>query len=366
MPKIVEGEQRMFMTGNEVAPWAALAAGADIMYGYPITPQTEIMHYWAKLAPKYGKKFMQTEDELSAGFTTLGGCMAGKKAFSGTAGPGNTLMQEPISMAEMMRIPAVWFIQQRGGPSTATVIYSQQETRLTTFGGNGEGYRIVYSTSTHQEVFDYGIKAFNTAWKYRFPTFILGDGYQGKMREPVTLYNPEDRGITLVPSEPFVAKGGVPGVDRDPSQLRNTFNIEEELYDRVMELQTAYDEMRPEVEEWQEDGCAGADLVLIAHGVVVRAIREATTELRKQGYKVGYFRPITLRPMPSQQLRKAVHHCKQVLVVESAQGQLASLIKDDIYGETTPLHTLLRPGVGITKDEVVEHATRLLKSPVHA
>ena len=215
MAKIVEGEQRRFITGNEVVVWGALAAGGDLMYGYPITPQNEIMHYWTRLAPRFGKGFLQTEDELSAGFATLGGVMAGKKAFSGTSGPGNVLMQEPISMAEMMRIPAVWIIQQ-GRTSTATVIYSQQETRLTCFGGNGEGLRIVYSTASHQDLFDYTIKALNTAWRYRFPTLVLGDGYQAKMQEAVTLYNPEERGIEIVPSEPLVLQPGTPARDRPP------------------------------------------------------------------------------------------------------------------------------------------------------
>ena len=97
-------------------------------------------------------------------------------------------------MAEAMRIPTVVVVQQRGGPSTATVIYSQQEVTLTCFGGNGEGLRVVYSTSSHQELYDYTIKAFNTAWKYRFPTFVLADGYQAKMRESLVLYDPEERG----------------------------------------------------------------------------------------------------------------------------------------------------------------------------
>ncbi|MGB9905165.1 MAG: ferredoxin oxidoreductase, partial [Desulfotomaculales bacterium] len=123
------------MTGNEVVAWAALAAGAEIMFGYPITPQNEIMHYWTRLAPKYGRDFLQTEDELSAGFTTIGGVLAGRKAFTATAGPGNTLMQEPFSMAEAMRLPVVAVIAQRGGPSTGTVIYSQQEVTMTTLGG---------------------------------------------------------------------------------------------------------------------------------------------------------------------------------------------------------------------------------------
>ncbi|MDD2553361.1 MAG: ferredoxin oxidoreductase, partial [Desulfotomaculaceae bacterium] len=202
--ELVIEEKRVFMTGNEVVAWAALAAGADIMYGYPITPQNEVMHYWSRLAPRYGKNFLQTEDELSAGFATAGGVMAGRKAFTATAGSGSVLMQEPMAMVEMMRLPTVTVVQQRGGPSTATVIYSQQEVTLTTMGGNGEGMRVVYSTAGHQDLYDYTIKAFNSAWKYRFPAFVLGDGYQAKMREPLTIYEPEKRGITLLEPEPYV------------------------------------------------------------------------------------------------------------------------------------------------------------------
>ena len=220
------------MTGNEAVAWAALAAGADIMYGYPITPQNEIMQYWARLAQNM-KSSLQTEDELSAGFTTVGGVLAGRRAFTATAGPGNVLMQEPMSMAEAMRIPTVVVVQQRGGPSTATVIYSQQEVTLTCFGGNGEGLRVVYSTSSHQELFDYTIKAFNTAWKYRFPTFVLADGYQAKMRESLVLYDPQEKGQKMVSTEAFVGKPGTPGEDRAPAHLRNTYNIEEELMDEL-------------------------------------------------------------------------------------------------------------------------------------
>ena len=172
--KPIEKDTHAFVTGNEVVAWAALAADAQIMYGYPITPQNEIMHYWTRLAPKYDRKFLQTEDELSAGFTTCGGVLTGTRSFTATAGPGTILMQEPITMAEMMRIPIVVVVQQRGGPSTATVIYSQQEARMCCYGGNGEGFRVVYSSSSHQDLYDFTIKAFNTAWNYLFPTIVLG------------------------------------------------------------------------------------------------------------------------------------------------------------------------------------------------
>lgn len=352
--KPIVGEKRAFMTGNEVCTWAALAAQADIMYGYPITPQNEVMHYWTRLAPKFDKKFLQTEDELSAGFTTLGGVLSGARAFTATGGPGNVLMQEPISMAEAMRIPTVMVIQQRGGPSTATVIYSQQEVNLTTFGGNGEGHRIVYSTATHQDLFDYTIKSFNVAWKYRFPTFVLGDGYQAKMRESLTIYDPESRGIKMISTEPLVGQAGMPGVDRDPSLLRNTYNTEEELYAVIKEYQKDYDEMTPQVIEYEEFDCEDADIIVITHGIVSRSAKVAVRELRAEGLKVGYFRPITLRPFPVEALKKALGRAKHMFLAESAEGQFYRLVTQNIYGQTVPIDTLFKPGVGITSEEMIE------------
>lgn len=347
------------MTGNEVVAWAALAAGADFLYGYPITPQNEIMHYWARLAPHFGRGFLQTEDEMAAGFAMLGGALVGKKTFCATAGPGNILMQEPIAMAEMMRIPGVWVIQQRGGPSTGTVIYSQQELRLTTAGGNGEGLRIVYSTASHQELYEYTIKAFNRAWQYRFPCFVLGDGYQAKMREAVTLFRPEAKGWALIPAEPILFAPGVPARDRDPVHLRNTFNIEEELYDRLMEQLAAYDRLTPEVVEWEVEAAPETEILIVAHGIVARAVKEAQKTLEQQGHKVGYFRPITVRPFPGADLRQAVANNPnlKVLVVESAYGQLLTLVKAELYGLTNAIDALLKPGVGITAEEIMAFVT---------
>ncbi len=358
--KPIQGEKRVFMTGNEVVAWAALAADAEIMYGYPITPQNEIMHYWTRLAPKHGRRFLQTEDEISAGFTTVGGVLAGRRAFTATAGPGNTLMQEALSMAEMMRIPIVQVVTQRGGPSTATVIYSQQEVTMTCFGGNGEGARIVYSTSTHQELYDYTIKAFNTAWKYRFPTHVLGDGYQSKMRESLTMYDPQARGIDMVPTEPSLGNEGTPGVDREPNHLRNTYNTEDELYDVVTNIMSDWEKYAPEIAEYQEYDVEDADVLVIAHGVVTRAAQAAVKELRAQGKKVGHFRPVTLRPIAEEQLRKRVEQAKSVLVVESAYGQLRKILDNAIYGLTTPITNFFKPGEGVTADEVVEEVNKLL------
>ena len=353
----LKGEQRVFMTGNEVCAWAAVAAKADIMYGYPITPQNEIMHYWTRLAPKYGKRFLQTEDEISAGFTTLGGVISGRKAFTATAGPGNVLMQESAGMAEMMRLPIVYIIQQRGGPSTATVIYAQQETTLTTFGGNGEGHRIVYSTATHQELFDYTIKAFNAAWTYRFPAFVLGDGYQAKMREPLTIYDPEEKGTKLVKPTPIL--GDTENPDRQIKHIRNTYNTEDELYEVVMNHQRDWEKMAAEIVEWDAKGCEDAEVIFVTHGIVSRAALTAYNQLRAEGKKVGYFRPVTLRPFPGKQLIDAIKGAKKLLVAESAYGQLLKLVQQEIFGSTIEIVPMLRPGVGITTEEIIEEYNKL-------
>lgn len=358
--KPITEEKRVFMTGNEVVAWAALAANAQIMFGYPITPQNEIMHYWTRLAPKYGRGFLQTEDELSAGFTTVGSIISGRKAFTATSGPGNILMQEPLSMAEAMRLPIVAIVMQRGGPSSGTVIYSQQEVTLTTLGGNGDGMRIVYSTASHQELFDYTIKAFNTAWKYRFPTFVLGDGYQSKMREPLTIYDPEQRGITMADPEPFLGKPGIPGVDRPAVHLTNIYSMEEELFEILEKFSQEYKKIVPQVAEYKAEHTENADVVLLAHGVVARTARLAARELREEGLKVGYFRPVTLRPLPTDELLNLAGQAKKLLVIESAYGQLARLIKDELYGKTVDIFNLFRPAMGITAEEVKEEVKKIL------
>ncbi len=362
MEKIIGEPKKAFMTGNETVAWACLAAGADIMFGYPITPQNEVMHYWTRLAPKYNRGFLQTEDELSAGFTTCGAVQAGKKAFTATAGPGNVLMQEPFGMAEAMRLPVLSIIQQRGGPSSGTVVYSQQEVTLTTYGGNGEGHRIVYSTATHQEIYDYVIKGFNIAWKYRFPTFVLGDGYQAKMREPLEMYDPEDKGIEIIKPYPLIGIPGNIGESREPQHLCNIYSLEEELYEVLMKVSAEYEAISPEIVEFEARYCEDADIIIISHGVVSRAADDAVKILRAQGIKAGYFRPITLRPFPQQQLRDVIAQsgAEHLLIAESAYGQLERLTKQEIYGETVKIDNLFMPGVGIIDYDIIKKVKSII------
>jgi len=329
------------LMGNEIVVRAALAAGARAFFGYPITPTSEIMSVWAKLQPEFKTKFLQTEDEMAAGFAAIGAVMAGVKAFTATAGPGNTLMQDPMSMAEAMRIPVVCVISQRGGPSTGSVIYSQQEVTLTGWGGNSEGYRIVYSPSTLQEMYDYTIKCFNTAWIYRFPTFLLIDGYIGKMTAEVNLKRPPK----LVQPVSLLAKGY--------TNLRNCYDLEEEIFALNIELKKAHDKATPKIVESEVYKCEDADIILVAHGIVAAACKEAISVLRKNKKKVGLFRPITLNPFPQKEARKVLKKAKKIIVVESAANQLLKLLKENLYGLTVPIENYGRPALGITPDEII-------------
>jgi len=368
--------EKMFLQGNQILGRAARAAGARALYGYPITPSSEVMHYWAKEAcSEQGKKddlvFMQCEDEIGAGFSLIGGVLAGARAFTATAGPGHVLMQDGFSMAEAMRIPVVAYIVQRGGPSTSTVIYSQSETNLTCFGGNGNGHRIVYSVATPQELFDYGIKVFNTAWRHRFPTFLLADGYLGKTMSEVEIYAPEERGIKMVPTEAYLLEKNrtVPLSDVVPSPeietrvvdgvaydcLRNCLNLEEEALAVNMETKEAFDLAAPVIVEHETVGDPKAPTLIVAHGSVSASAKAAIQVLAGRGVKARLFRPITLRPFPEEALRQAAKGVERILVVESAVNQLSRFVKETLYGHcSAPIVDHFRPSMGIVPTEIAE------------
>jgi len=328
---------------------AAFDAGAKMMFGYPITPSSEILETWINLCENKELKYLQTEDEMAAGFAMIGACLAGVPAFTATSGPGNVLMQDAFSMAEALRIPTVAMIMQRGGLSTSTVIYSQEEVRLTCFGGNGEGFRIVYSTSNLQELYDYTLKAFHSAWQYRFPTFLLADGYQGKMKGEVNINGKwkMENGKLFQP----ILKPGV--------NLRNCYNLEEEIGEIISQYSDEYQQVREEIEEFEEYQLGGAKTIIIAHGIVAAAVKAAVDQLRKKGQSVGLFRPITLRPFPSKGAKKVLEEAEKIIIVESALGQLSELFKSEFYWINVPLVEINKPAVGFTPEEIYGTITQL-------
>lgn len=327
--------------GNEILAQAAFDAGAFAFYGYPITPTTEILSTWSKLIHGTNRYSLQPEDEMAAGFGVIGAVLVGRRAFTATGGPGMILMQDPLSMAEAMRLPMVVFDGQRGGPSTGQVIYSQQEVNLAIFGGNGEGLRIVYSTSSLQDLYDYGKKVFDIAWKYRFPTILLYDGYQGKMKGEVEIQQ------TTIDNQ----QSTEPVLN---TNLRNTYNLEEELAEVVVEAKQDFDKAALELIEYEIVGEKEAEILVIAHGIVAAAAKEAVKQLTDQQSNVKLFRPITLSPFPKSALKQALQSAKKAIIFESSLGQLTQLVKANGYGMTTPITEITKPGVGFTIEEIEE------------
>ena len=355
--------KKQLLTGNEIVVKAALAAGATAYFGYPITPATEIMTEWDKeyeqnktCPPKLQRRrekliFLQTEDEMSAGFGMIGSVLTGRKTFTATTGPGNILMQDAFAMAEAMRIPTVAVIGQRGGPSTGSVIYSQQEVTLTAFGGNGEGYRIVYSPASLQDLYNQTIQAFNTAWKYKFPTFVLTDGYTLKTRALVELKKPK----SLVKSHPLVLKSKVRNNSKESSyeNLNNTFTTEEQCFQVNTDLLTAFNKMKEQIVESETYSLnKSAKTLVIAHGIVASSVKQAINDSKNK--KAKLFRPITIHPFPDKDLKKALKGIKKIIVVESAANQLLKLVKENIYGEKISIETYCRPGLGISPEEIIK------------
>lgn len=334
-----------FLTGCEAALKGALSAGAEVMFGYPITPSTEILQGWiTEVVKNKNLSFMQTEDETSAGFMVCGALLAGKKAFTATSGPGNILMQDPLSMAENMRLPFVCVIMQRGGPSTGTVSFSQQEVTLSAFGGNGDGLRIVYSASTVKEMYELVVKAFSVAWKYRFPTIVLGDGRLAKMRMRASIIPP----INPVRSEPLLKEAS------KPTFLRNCYSSEEQFNQYLVENIEDWDNMKSKIVEAEEYKITGARELIIAHGTVADAAKDSIDILRAKKRKIGLFRPITLNPFAGEKLRKAVKHVKKVYIIESSLNQLSRIVKYECSGIKTSIIEISQPALSFSSEKIVK------------
>ncbi|MEI6499134.1 MAG: ferredoxin oxidoreductase [bacterium] len=337
--------KKLFITGNQAAVMGAIDAGATIMFGYPITPATEILQGWITKSDeeKSGLQYLQTEDEIAAGFGVIGAVLAGAKSFTASAGPGHILLQDPIAMAENLRLPFVGIMMQRGGPSTGTVNYSQQEVNMAAFGGNGDGLRVVYSASSVEEMYSLTMKSFNTAWQYRFPTFLLGDGYLGKMTATVTL----DKEIKPIKVEPLLKEA------TKPTYLKNCYSSEASFGEVLSSHIADWEKAKPKITEFEKYHTDDADTIIIAHGLVASACKDAINIFRKDKIKVGLFRPITLNPFPTKEWLEVLKKAKRVFLVESSYNQFSHIVKYESYGAKTPIHEISKPAEGFTAEEII-------------
>ncbi len=340
------------LTGNEIVLKAALQAGAEAFFGYPITPTTEILQGWANAAKNNDSLiYLQTEDEPAAGFGVIGAALGGKKAWTTTAGAGHLLMQDAIVVAEAMRVPFVAYIGQRGGPSTGTVIYSQQELSIARDGGNGEGFRVVLGPSNLQELYEQTINAFDIAYKYRLPVFVLGDGYLSKMTGEVEF----KKMVKISPAKPIVQNG------RKNVNIRNCYSLEEEIAAVIAEELADFRTISRDVEKSEVTHCSDAEIVVFAWGTVANAAKDAVNKLRSEGKKVGLFRPVTLKPFGATRAKQAVKNAKAILIAESSFGKFGRLVTESLFGVgDLKVERLYKPAEGILAEEIEEKLRGML------
>ncbi len=318
---------KVLMKGNEAIAEAAIRAGCDVYFGYPITPQTELLEYMSKRMPELGRAFIQGESEIASINMVLGAAAAGKRAMTSSSSPGVSLKQEGISFLAGTELPAVIVNIMRGGPGLGNVQPSQSDYfQATKGGGHGDYFAIVLAPSTVQEAIDFTILAFELADKYRNPAMILGDGSIGQIMEPVELPEVEPK----PPPKPWALTGSE---GREKNIIRSLYLLAGPLEARNLILQKKYREIEANEQRHAEFMLDGAEIVIVAYGTAGRVAQTAITKAREEGIHTGLFRPITLYPYPKDALSALVEQAKAFLVLEMSAGQMLEDVELVVKGQ---------------------------------
>lgn len=350
-------KQVTLMKGNEAIAHAAIRCGADAFFGYPITPQSEIIETLALLKPweTTGMVVLQAESEVAAINMVYGGAGAGKRVFTTSSSPGVALMQEGISYMAGAEIPGVFVDVQRGGPGLGTIQPSQSDYfQATRGGGNGDYYVIVLAPNSVQEMADFVDLAFTLAFKYRNPAMILSDGVIGQMMEKVVLppIKPRRTEEQIKKECPWATIGRP--ADREPNILTSLELKPEVMEQRNLHMQEKYELIRENEVRYETTKCDDADYIIVSFGSAARIGEKAVELAREQGIKVGLFRPITLWPFPSKQIVEAAKGKKGILVSEINAGQMIEDVKLAVNGQLPVEHFGRLGGIVPEPEEIVE------------
>lgn len=342
--------EKVLMKGNEALAEAAMRAGCRFFFGYPITPQTEVAAYMAKMMPKVGGTYLQAESEVAAINMVYGAAAAGARVLTSSSSPGISLKAEGISYMAGADLPGVIINVQRGGPGLGSIQPSQadywQATKAT---GHGDFHIVVYAPSTVQEMADYAFKAFDTADTYRTPVMIMADGMLGQMMEPVVL--PEALDPADLPEKPWATTGH--GMARPHNVVNSLYLTAEDLENLNRERYERYATIVEREQLSESYLTEDADIIVVAFGGAARVARSAVNAAREQGIKAGLFRPITLWPYPTDALRALVPQAKAFLDVEMNMGQMIEDVRLAVEG-AAPVEFFGRTGGVIpTPDEVL-------------
>lgn len=353
------GELRL-MKGNEALAEAAIRAGMDAYFGYPITPQSEVLEYLTREAyQRTGATILQAESEVASINMLYGAGGAGGRVMTSSSSPGISLMQEGISYIAGSQIPCLIVNVNRGGPGLGTIQPSQGDYFQSVKGGGHGDYRlIVLAPATVQEMADFVLDGFLLAEKYRNPVLILTDGALGQMMEKVELRDQVDRSVRPVPAWATVGKP-----DSRPANVLTSLFIQPEEMEQVnIALQKKYAEIEAAEVKYQTVHMEDADMVLVAYGLSARISRKAMELCRANGMKVGLIRPITLWPYPYQVIRDAAKQAKGFLTVEMNAGQMVEDVRLAVNGQRPVEHYGRMGGIIPTPEEIVSVLERMYAS----
>ena len=354
--------ERVLMCGNEALAEAAIIAGCDAYFGYPITPQNEIAAYMSRRMPEEGRVFVQSESELAAINMVFGASATGKRTMTSSSSPGISLMQEGISYLAGAELPAVVVNVMRGGPGLGNIAPSQSDYFQATRGGGHGDYRtIVLGPSGVQELVDCMPLAFDLADQYQITVMILADGILGQMMEPIVLEKKPSRELPPKDWALTGAKG------REQNIVRSLWLGEGVLEKHNNKLKAKYEQIEKNEVLCEQYEVDDAEIIVVAYGVAARIVQGAVARAREEGIKVGWIRPITLWPFPTEQISRAADESVKAgplrfrifLTVEMSTGQMVEDVKLAVTGKA-PVVFYGRSGGGVpTIDEILDKIRQL-------
>ena len=344
------------MKGNEAIAHAAIRYGVDGYFGYPITPQSEILETLMAQMPwqTTGMVVLQAESELAAINMVYGGAATGKMVMTSSSSPGVSLKQEGISYLAGAELPCLIINVMRGGPGLGTIQPSQADYFQTVKGGGHGDYRLIaLAPASVQEMADFVGLGFDLAFKYQNPAIILADGIIGQMMEKVTLpsFQARRNEAEIIAQCPWAARGR--RSDRRPNVVTSLELDPAKMEENNLRFQAKYRQIEETEVRYEEFLCADAEYLLIAFGSSARICQKAVENAREAGIKVGLLRPITLWPFPSQIISNYAYQVKGMLSVELNAGQMVEDVRLAVNGRVKVEHFGRLGGIVFTPDEVL-------------
>lgn len=321
--------EKVLIKGNEAIGEAALRAGCQCFFGYPITPQTEVAAYMAKKMPKMGRVFLQAESEVAAINMVYGAGGTGVRVMTSSSSPGISLKAEGISYCAGAEIPCVIINIVRGGPGLGGIQPAQSDYYQATKAlGHGDFFVPVLAPSSIQEMVDCIGDAFDMADEYRTPVMVMGDGMLGQMMEPVEFRDREKREL---PAKDWAADGL--GDRTEHNVINSLFLQADKLEQHNLKLFRKYDVIKEKEVRYDLFNCEDADLILVAYGTTARICKNAIKLAEAEGLKVGLVRPISLWPFPVEAFEKTIDSTKHgFLTVEMSMGQMVDDVRMAVLG----------------------------------